>query len=82
MVENIIRQTSKKTWYRLSIYINLILFFIVALGITLMYSDFITKTGNDLWVSVTRDIAIIAVALALIFYQFFRNLYIIMKRSL
>ncbi len=82
MVENIIRQTSKKTWYRLSIYINLILFFIVALGITLMYSDFITKTGTDLWVSVTRDIAIIAVALALIFYQFFRNLYIIMKRSL
>jgi len=82
MVENIIRQTSKKTWYRLSIYINLILFFIVALGITLMYSDFITKTGNDLWVSVTRDIAIIAVTLALIFYQFFRNLYIIMKRSL
>ena len=82
MVENIIRQTSKKTWYRLSIYINLILFFIVALGITLMYSDFITKTGTDLWVSVTRDIAIIAVTLALIFYQFFRNLYIIMKRSL
>ncbi|RLF63267.1 MAG: hypothetical protein DRN33_04430 [Thermoplasmata archaeon] len=82
MVENIIRQTSKKTWYRLSVYINLILFFIVALGITLMYSDFITKTGNEQWISVTRDIAVIAVALALIFYQFFRNLYIIMKRSL
>ncbi|RKY95273.1 MAG: hypothetical protein DRQ06_04040 [Candidatus Hydrothermota bacterium] len=82
MVENIIRQTSKKTWYRLSVYINLILFFIVALGITLMYSDFITKTGDEQWISVTRDIAVIAVALALIFYQFFRNLYIIMKRSL
>jgi len=82
MVENIIRQTSKKAWYRLSVYINLILFFIVALGITLMYSDFITKTGDEQWISVTRDIAVIAVALALIFYQFFRNLYIIMKRSL
>lgn len=81
MVEKFIRQTSKKTWIRLSIYVNLILFFLVALGVTLMYSDFLTKFGSNLYISVTRDIAIIAVALALIFYQFYRNLYIIMKRS-
>jgi hypothetical protein len=81
MADNIIKQTSKKTWIRLSIYINLILFFIVALGITLMYRDFLILAGDELYISVTRDIAIIAVALALIFYQFFRNLYIIMKRS-
>jgi len=81
MADNIIRQTSKKTWLRLSVYVNLILFFIVALGITLMYVDFLTLSGNNQLISVTRDIAIIAVALALIFYQFFRNLFIIMKRS-
>jgi len=81
MAENIIRQTGKKTWLRLSVYINLILFFIVALGVTLMYIDFATLYGDAKWVSVTRDIAIIAVALALIFYQFFRNLFIIIKRS-
>ncbi len=31
MVENIVRQTTKKTWYKWSLYINIILFFIVAI---------------------------------------------------
>ena len=82
MANNLFTKTSKKTWYRLSIYINIVLFFVVALGVYLMYHDFIVLSGEEQLISVTRDIAIIIVPLALIFYQFFRNLYIIMKRSL
>ena len=82
MAESIFRQTSKKTWYKLSVYVNIILFFIVALGIYLMYFDFRTLTGEEQLIKVTRDIAFIAVALSLIFFQFFRNIYIIMRRSL
>ena len=89
MVENVLRQTSKKTWYRWSLYINLILFFIVGLFIYLLIRDSIevgitkiTGEGGDVWLYVARDIAFIAVALALIFYQFFRNLFVIMRRSL
>ena len=89
MVENVLRQTSKKTWYRWSLYINLILFFIVALFIYLLVLDCIqvgidkiSGESGDVWLYVARDIAFIAVSLALIFYQFFRNLFTIMRRSL
>jgi hypothetical protein len=89
MVENVLRQTSKKTWYRWSLYINLILFFIVALFIYLLVFDCIQVgidrtlgESGDVWLYVARDIAFIAVSLALIFYQFFRNLFTIMRRSL
>jgi hypothetical protein len=84
MVENMIRQTSKKTWYRWSLYINIILFFIVALFIYMLVNDSIAvgEEGGSAWVYVARDIAFIAVALALIFFQFFRNLFVIMRRSL
>jgi len=84
MVENIIRQTSKKTWYKLSVYINIILFFIVAVAMYFLIDDCIKfgAEGGEYWKLITRDIAFIAVALSLIFFQFFRNIYIIMRRSL
>lgn len=84
MVDSIIRQTTKKTWYKLSVYVNIILFFIVALFLYLLVMDFINyiETGGELWIRIARDIAFVAIALALIFFQFFRNLYIIMRRSL
>ena len=89
MVENVLRQTSKKTWYRWSLYINLILFFIVAVFIYLLIRDSInvginkiTDDKGDVWLYVARDIAFIAVSLALIFYQFIRNLFVIMRRSI
>jgi hypothetical protein len=69
MVEEMIRNMSKKTWYRWSLYIYIILFFIVG------------GTG-DIWLYVARDIAFIAIALALIFFQSIRNLFTIMRRSL
>lgn len=84
MIESRLGKTSKTIWYRLSVYINIALFFIVAIGIYFLIFDctdgFTKQIGNP-WL-VTRDIAFIAVALSLIFFQFFRNIYIIMKRSL
>ena len=85
MVENIIRQTSKKTWYKWSVYINIVLFFIVGLFIGLLVRSFLVNpdtSSRDLWISISINLVVIAVALALIFYQFFRNLFIIMRRSL
>lgn len=85
MVENIIRQTSKKTWYKWSVYINIVLFFIVALFIGLLVRAFLVNpdtSSRDLWISVSINLVVIAIALALIFYQFFRNLFTIMRRSL
>jgi len=96
MVENLIRQTSKKTWYKWSLYINIILFFIVAIFIYMVVNDaynagieygqtFCEDGAGDSsgWLfALARDVAILAVAIALIFFQFFRNLMLIMKRSL
>jgi hypothetical protein len=37
--------------------------------------------GGDTWLLVARDVAFISISLALIFFQFFRNLFVIMRRS-
>jgi hypothetical protein len=92
MVDNIVRQTSKKTWYKWSVYINIILFFIVAMMLYFVIVDaynagFIggndpLRTNTDEMFALARDIAILGVVIALIFFQFFKNLFTIMKRSL
>jgi hypothetical protein len=63
----------------------MILFFIIGLFIYLLIKDSISvgkNIGGDVWLLVARDIAFIAVALALLFFQFFKNLFVIMRRSL
>jgi hypothetical protein len=90
MVDNIIRPTSKKTWYKWSLYINIILFFIVAIMISLVVRDaWLAGTANgsgegfsDSMFALARDVAILAVVLALIFFQQIKNLWTIMKRTL
>jgi len=84
MVETIVRQTSKKTWYRWSVYINVVLFFVIALMLYFLMKHSIDygKSGGEIWRWITLDIGIIAIAFSLIFYQFFRNLFTIIKRSL
>jgi len=77
-----INQISKKTWYKWSFYINIILFFIVALFIYLLVIDCLEFKGGYDSIYITRDIGFLSVSLALIFFQFFRNLLIIMRRSL
>ncbi len=82
MVDGKINQISKKTWYKWSFYINIILFFIVALFVYLLVIDSLQFKGGYDWIYITRDIGFLSAALALIFFQFFRNLLIIMRRSL
>ena len=90
MVDNLIRQSSKKTWYKWSLYINLVLFFIAAIMISLVVRDawlagIARCTGENfssLLFALTRDVAILAVVLSLIFFQQIKNLWTIMKRTL
>ena len=100
MVDNIIRQTSKKTWYTWSMYINIFLFLLVAVFVFLVVRDayeagyaacqvdilgYESGSSSDLtgkMFALSRDVAILGVIIALIFFQFFRNLMTIMKRSL
>jgi hypothetical protein len=78
-----INQISKKTWYKWSFYINIVLFFIVGLFVYLLVIDSLNynRISYD-WLYIARDIGFLSVTLALIFFQFFRNLLIIMRRSL
>jgi len=90
MAETSINQISKKTWYRWSIYINLVLFFIVGLFISLLFIDSFnagrylddTLAYAKAWILIVRDIAFLSVSLALVFFQFFKNLMVIIRRSL
>lgn len=91
MVENIVRQTTKKTWYKWSLYVNIILFFIVAIMLYFVIIQsyvagkaYVINAGNntdEMWVLISY-IAILVIAIALLFFQFFKNLFTIIKRSL
>jgi hypothetical protein len=93
MDDKSLRQISKKTWYRWSFYVNIILFFIAAISLFLLIIDAysagkIVGTGgagdalSQAWLLVSRDVAFVSVSLALVFFQFFRNLLTIIRRSL
>ena len=91
MNERTLTQISKKTWYRWSFYVNIVLFFIVAISLYLLIIDSYTagklfSTGGDKlsqqWLYIARDIAFVSISLALVFFQFFRNLLTIIRRSL
>ncbi|MBN2065683.1 MAG: hypothetical protein JW771_02620 [Candidatus Thermoplasmatota archaeon] len=85
MASDMLQQMSKKTWYRWSFYINIVLFFIIALCIYLLVIDCLSlhlSADPYAWLYITRDLAFLSIALALIFFQFFRNLLLIMRRAL
>jgi len=91
MVENMIRQTSKKTWYKWSFYFNIFLFLLVGVFVYLVVKDAYaagiayggeTSDNTGELFALARDVAVLGIAIALIFFQFFRNLMLIMKRSL
>jgi hypothetical protein len=84
-------QISKQTWYRWSFYINIVLFFIIAISIFFLIVDAynagkVFSSGGDIlsqaWLNIARDIAFLSISLALVFFQFFRNLLTIMRRTL
>jgi hypothetical protein len=91
MDEQSFKKKKKKTWYRWSFYVNIVLFFIVAISLYLLILDSyqagkIAEVGGDslsqAWLMIARDIAFLAISLALVFFQFFRNLLTIIRRSL
>ena len=82
MADVMFSKMSKQKWYRLSIYINVILFFIVGLSIYFLIRDCLYYNGGNTWLYITRDIAFLAIVLTLIAFQFFANLRKIMRRSL
>ena len=92
MVDQSIRQISRKTWYRWSFYVNIILFFVIGLSITLLITDTYAagkiayKGGGDplsqQWLYIGRDVAFLSISFALVFFQFFKNLLVIIRRSL
>jgi len=84
MAYNAFHQMSKETWYKWSFYINIILFFIVALFIYQLVRDCLQFPGPNpySWLYITRDLVFLSIALALVFFQFFRNMLKIMRRSL
>ena len=93
MAESWVGSVDKKTWNKLSFYVNIILFLVVAISIILLILDsyhagkIAASSGaigdqlSQVWLYIARDIALLAIAFALIFFQFFRNLRIIMIRS-
>ena len=84
MTNDLFRQIGRKTWYKWSIYINVILFFIVGLFLYFLVKDSLlyAREEGDTWLYITRDIGVLAIALSLVFFQLFRNIFIIMRRSL
>ena len=91
MVDQSFRQISKKTWYRWSFYINIVLFFVIAISTYFLILDSyqagkLSRIGGDSlsqqWLYIARDIVFLAISIALIFFQFFRNLLVIIRRSL
>ncbi|MFH1013290.1 MAG: hypothetical protein V1769_02135 [Thermoplasmatota archaeon] len=91
MIAESYKQIGRKTWYRWSFYINIVLFFIIAVSLYLLILDSyhagkIANGGGDMlsqqWLYVARDLAFLSISLALVFFQFYRNLLTIIKRSL
>lgn len=91
MIDEPFKQMSRKTWYRWSFYINIALFFIIAVSVYLLiidsyYAGKIAHVGGDLlsqqWFFIARDLAFLSISLALVFFQFYRNLLTIIRRSL
>lgn len=92
MVETWIYQINKKIRSKLSLYINIVMFFIIALFIYLLIVDVYeagkiasSAAGGDIlsqaWIYITRDIVFVAIGLTWVFFQFFKNQLLIMRKS-
>lgn len=92
MVDNQFQMIDKKTWNKYSFYVNIIVFAIIAISVFFLVLDSYNAgkiansgSGGDLlsnaWIQVIRDVAFLAIALTWVFFQLFRNQWIIMKRS-
>ena len=87
MVGNMFQQFSKQKWYKWAFYVNIILFFVVIVSIYFLVIDSINagvhwNSDSNQILNIARDIGFLIAALALIFFQFFRNMMTIIRRSL
>jgi hypothetical protein len=92
MADKVFHQIDKQLMNKLSFYVNIVLFIIVAVSIIVLIIDSYNTgkltatgaTGDEMFqqgIYIARDIAFLSVSLTLIFYQFFRNLRVIIQRS-
>lgn len=82
-----IHQIDKKTWSKWSFYINIIIFILVAVFFYLLIVDSYEagrlsgELASQAWLQVSRDVAVLAIALTWIFFQLFKNQLLIMRRN-
>ena len=93
MADGWFQQMDKQKWNKMSFYINIILFIVIAISVVFIILDAYNAgkvasnqfaSPDDLsqaWIYIARDVAFLAVSIALIFFQFFRNLRLIIQRS-
>ncbi len=89
MSENPILPVDKKTWNKWSFYINVVIFFIIAVCIWLLIRDAyhagtvfgVASELTDAWVAVVRDVAFLAVGLVILFVQMFNYYRQLSRRS-
>ena len=82
MADTPLYKMSKQRWYRLTLYLYVILVIIIGVFFYLLIRDCLNFTGGDAWLYIARDVAFLAIALTIVFIQLFRNLWTIMRRSL
>jgi uncharacterized BrkB/YihY/UPF0761 family membrane protein len=92
MVENRMHQIDKKTWYKWSFYLNIIMFIIIAVALFLLIIDsyhagqlaaseaYGTDALSQAWLIIVRDVAILAVAFTYVFFIIFRYQRMISRR--
>ena len=93
MAEGWFQQMDKQKWNKISFYINVFLFIVIAISVVFIILDSY-KAGkvasnqfassddvSQAWISVIRDIAFLCISVALMFFQFFRYLRVIIQRS-
>ena len=93
MAEGWFQQMDKQKWNKMSFYINIILFIVIAISVVFIILDAYNAgkvasnqfaSPDDLsqaWIYIARDVAFLTVSISLIFFQFFRNLRLIIQRS-
>ncbi len=93
MADGWFQQMDKQKFNKISFYINVFLFIVIAISVVLIILDAYNAgkvasnqfaSSDDLsqaWIFIARDVAFLAVSIALIFFQFFRNLRLIIQRS-
>lgn len=91
MAESGMHQVDRNTWNKWSFYINIIVFIIIAIFISLLIIDsygvgklVYENKGGDMisqaWLNIARDVAFLAIGLTYVFFQLFKYQRLISRR--